>query len=165
MRTCCRRQGTASSILASVPPAGVSSPPLVPGWVIVDGLPMYHRSFPGGDKVERLVHVHGFGISGSYLEPTAARLASKTDRSCPTCRDGPQHPARSSAGPARVRRAPRSSYCDTVGIEQATFVGNSLGCPIIVEVASRYPERIEAPALCCCLTGGWAEQPADGPRN
>src|SRR5262245_39224042 len=34
-----------SSILCSVPRRVL--PPLVPGWVIVDGLPMYHRSFPG----------------------------------------------------------------------------------------------------------------------
>ena len=51
---------------------------MVPGWVIVDGLPMYHRSCAVGVETQApLVHVHGFGISGSYLEPTAARLAAK----------------------------------------------------------------------------------------
>ena len=53
-------------------------PPLVPGWVIVDGLPVYHRCLcrrrPGSRAI---VHVHGFGISGTYLEPTAARLAPR----------------------------------------------------------------------------------------
>src|SRR5262249_60605096 len=48
------------------------------------------------------------------------------------------------------------AYCDAVGVERATFVGNSLGCPLIVEVASTYPERIERAVLV---------SPAGGPNN
>ena len=48
-------------------------PPLTPGWVIVDGLPMFHRyHLDAGPAADAMVHVHGFGISGTYLEPTAA---------------------------------------------------------------------------------------------
>ena len=47
-------------------------------------------------------------------------------------------------------------YCDAVGVERATFVGNSLGCPIIIEVASTYPDRIERAVLV---------SPAGGPNN
>ena len=53
-------------------------PPLVPGWIIVDGLPVYHRvCLDAGPGADAIVHVHGFGISGTYLEPTAARLAPR----------------------------------------------------------------------------------------
>jgi pimeloyl-ACP methyl ester carboxylesterase len=48
------------------------------------------------------------------------------------------------------------SYCDAVGVERATFVGNSLGCPIIVEVATTFPDRIERAVLV---------SPAGGPNN
>ena len=49
-------------------------PPLLAGWVIVDGLPMFHRvCLDAGPDAVAIVHVHGFGISGTYLEPTAAR--------------------------------------------------------------------------------------------
>jgi pimeloyl-ACP methyl ester carboxylesterase len=48
------------------------------------------------------------------------------------------------------------SYCDEVGVERATFVGNSLGCPVICEVAAMYPERIERAVLV---------SPAGGPMN
>ena len=37
---------------------------------------MFHRSsLDSGDAADAMVHVHGFGISGTYLEPTAALLA------------------------------------------------------------------------------------------
>ena len=48
------------------------------------------------------------------------------------------------------------SYCDAVGVERATFIGNSLGCPLIVEVASTFPDRIERAVLV---------SPAGGPNN
>ena len=48
------------------------------------------------------------------------------------------------------------SYCDAVGVDRATFVGNSLGCPIICEIAASYPERIERAVLV---------SPAGGPTN
>ena len=51
-------------------------PPLTPGWVIVNGLPVFHRfCLDAGSDADAMVHVHGFGISGTYLEPTAALLA------------------------------------------------------------------------------------------
>jgi pimeloyl-ACP methyl ester carboxylesterase len=39
------------------------------------------------------------------------------------------------------------SYCDAVGVDKATVVGNSLGCPIVCEVAASFPERIERAVL------------------
>jgi len=103
-----------------------------------------------------MVHVHGFGISGSYLEPTAARLASKYPTYVPDLpgmgRSIPPERPLDLPGLARALIA----YCDEVGIERATFVGNSLGCPIIIEVASRFPDRIERAVLV---------SPAGGPNN
>ena len=53
-------------------------PPLEPGWVLVDGLPVFHRfNVDAGSDAGAMVHVHGFGISGTYLEPTAALLAPR----------------------------------------------------------------------------------------
>jgi pimeloyl-ACP methyl ester carboxylesterase len=102
------------------------------------------------------VHVHGFGISGTYLEPTAARLASRHNTFVP---DLPgmgrsMRPDRALDLPGLARAL--VSYCDAVGVERATFVGNSLGCPIIVEFASTFPDRIERAVLV---------SPAGGPNN
>jgi len=132
-------------------------PPLEAGWVLVDGRPLFHRvCLDAGPDAAAIVHVHGFGISGTYLEPTAALLATRYRTYVP---DLP--------GMGRSMRPPVSldvsglaralvSYCDAVGVERATFVGNSLGCPLIVEVASRFPDRIERAVLV---------SPAGGPNN
>jgi pimeloyl-ACP methyl ester carboxylesterase len=125
--------------------------------VIVDGLPMFHRKLvDAGQDGPVLVYVHGFGISGTYLEPTAALLAPNYRTFVP---DLP--------GMGRSIRPPRAldlpalatasvHYLDAVGVERAVFVGNSLGCPIIVEVAAEHPERIERAVFI---------SPAGGPNN
>jgi pimeloyl-ACP methyl ester carboxylesterase len=130
---------------------------LVAGWVIVDGLPMFHRQcVDAGPDARAIVHLHGFGISGTYLEPTAALLASRYRTFVP---DLP--------GMGRSLRRDRPldlpglagavlSYLDEVGVDRASLVGNSLGCPIIAEVVATHPERVERAVLV---------SPAGGPNN
>lgn len=131
--------------------------PLEPGWVIVDGLPMFHRfCLDAGPDAPAMVHVHGFGISGTYLEPTAALLASRYRTYVPDL-PGMGHSLRPKHGldlPGLARAL--MSYCDAVGVERPILVGNSLGCPIIMEVATAFPERIESAVLV---------SPAGGPYN
>jgi pimeloyl-ACP methyl ester carboxylesterase len=116
---------------------------------------MYHRSAVDGDAAT-LVHVHGFGISGTYLEPTAALLADRYRTFVPDLPGmGRSHrPERPPDLPDLARSL--IAYCDAVGVERATFVGNSLGCPILVEVAASFPDRIERVVLV---------SPAGGPNN
>jgi len=133
--------------------------PLKPGWVVVDGLPMYHRTaLEAPDDAPTLVHVHGFGISGTYLERTASLLAPKYQTYVPDL-PGMGRSMRSDATHDLSGLAQALiHYCDAVGIERATFVGNSLGCPIIVEVASTFPDRIER-AILVSPAGGVTKQP------
>ena len=132
-------------------------PPLEPGWIIVDGRPLYHRTNTNPVSDGRvIVHVHGFGISGTYLEPTAALLAGRFRNFVPDLPGmgrsmRPEHRL-DLPGLARALM----SYCDEVGVERATFVGNSLGCPIICEVAESFPDRVERAVLV---------SPAGGPNN
>jgi len=131
--------------------------PLQPGWVVVDGLPMYNRTaLDAPADAPTLVHVHGFGISGTYLERAAALLAPNYRTYVP---DLPGMGR--SMRPKRTHDLPGLAlalihYLDAVGVERATFVGNSLGCPIIIEVASAFPDRIERAVLV---------SPAGGPNN
>ena len=70
-------------------------------------------------------------------------------------------------GPARAL----VSYCDAVGVERATFVGNSLGCPIIVEFVSTSPtassERCWSRRPGARTTNHWGigQMAMDGPRE
>lgn len=132
-------------------------PPLESGWLIVDGLPFHHRSATiAGPDAPAIVHVHGFGISGTYMQPAAALLAPRYRTYVP---DLPGH-GRSMRLRGRVD-LPRlahslAAYLDAVGVEKATFVGNSLGCPTICVFAHEFPERIERAVLV---------SPAGGPNN
>ena len=126
--------------------------------MLVDGLPVYHRfSEAASADAVPLVHVHGF----AHLRhvPRTDRGAARADaphvRPRPA-RDGPQPAAAAAAPTCRASRASLISYLDAVGVERATFVGNSLGCPIIIEVASTYPDRIDRAVLV---------SPAGGPNN
>src|SRR6478752_6872151 len=131
--------------------------PLKPGWVIVDGSPVFHRfNLDAGDAADAMVHVHGFGISGTYLEPTAALLAERHRTFVPDL-PGMGRSVRPTE-PLDVAGLARAlvGYLDAVGSERPTLVGNSLGCPIIVEVAHLFPERIGRAVLV---------SPAGGPNN
>jgi len=142
-------------MVAAMPRPTVS--PLIAGWVVVDGLPMFHRScLDAGPSADTIVHVHGFGISGTYLEPAAALLAARHNTYVPDLPGmGRSMRPLASLDLQGLTRA-LVSYCDAVGVERATFVGNSLGCPIIIELATTFPERIERAVLV---------SPAGGPNN
>jgi pimeloyl-ACP methyl ester carboxylesterase len=131
--------------------------PLRPGWLIIDGEPIFHRT--AGTETSGLgpiVHVHGFGISGTYLEPTAVLLARRRPTYVPDL-PGSGRSHRPAApldipGMARVLIA----YLDANELSRVTFVGNSLGCVVLVELAAAYPERIDRLVLV---------SPAGGPNN
>jgi pimeloyl-ACP methyl ester carboxylesterase len=123
----------------------------------VDGLPVYHRfNVDAGSDADAMVHVHGFGISGTYLEPTAALLAPHYRTFVPDL-PGMGQSIRPEGGldlPGLAKAL--ISYCDAIGVERPILVGNSLGCPIIIEVAAAFPNRIQRAVMV---------SPAGGPNN
>ncbi len=127
-------------------------------WTIVNGLPVFSRiavdAAPAG--ATPLIHVHGFGISGSYLLPTARLLANDYPTYVP---DLPGYGR--SLKPKKTLSIPElghamAAYMDAMGIEKANFIGNSMGCLIIIEFAHAYPDRIGKVILV---------SPAGGPHN
>lgn len=131
--------------------------PLVGGFVVVDGLHLYHRVCEGaGATAPAVVHLHGFGISGSYLEPTAIRLVGDARHYIPDLpgTGGSGQPDETLDIPGATRSL--VGYLDAVGLERATFVGNSLGCINLIELAAGHPERVDGIVLV---------SPAGGPNN
>jgi pimeloyl-ACP methyl ester carboxylesterase len=127
-------------------------------WTIVDGLPLFFRAAkdaaPAGTTP--IVHVHGFGISGKYLVPTAERLAAYYPTFVP---DLPGYGR--SLKPKRTLSIPELgdavvAFLDAVGVERAVLLGNSMGCLITIEVAHSHPDRIDRAILV---------SPAGGPHN
>ncbi len=110
-------------------------------WTTVDGLRVFSRvseAASAGD-VPPIVHIHGFGISGRYMLPTATRLAADYPVHVP---DLPGHGK--SESPARLLGIAGladalAGYLDAVDVSRAVLLGNSLGCLVAAEFAHRYP--------------------------
>jgi pimeloyl-ACP methyl ester carboxylesterase len=112
-------------------------------------------------------------LSGRYLLPTAERLADEFHTYVPDLpgfgRSGKRKDMLDIPDLARATR----DFFDDRGVEKATLVGNSMGCPVIIEFAHRYPERIDR-AVLVSPAGGLYNQPlrraigqlsADAPRE
>lgn len=94
-----------------------------------------------------VVLVHGLGMSSRYMIPLARHLAPEFRVYAP---DLPgfglsDKPAHALAVPELADAL--SGFMDSVGLRRAAYVGNSLGCEILVEFARRHPERVEALVL------------------
>jgi pimeloyl-ACP methyl ester carboxylesterase len=127
-------------------------------WTIVNGLPMFTRI--NIDAAPRdatpLVHVHGFAISGTYLVPTAVRLAAHYPTYVPDLPGyGRSHKPKRTLTISELADTLKD-FLDVVGVEKANLLGNSMGCLISIEFAHKYPERIERAVLV---------SPAGGPHN
>ena len=142
-------------------------------WTVVDGVPVFYRESPVRPDAPAMMHVHGFGLSGRYLLPTAELLRDDFHTLVPDLpgfgRSGKA--ANALDVPDLAHAAAR--FLDGHGIEKATLVGNSMGCPVICEFAYRYPDRIDR-AVLVSPAGGIFNQPLrramqqisrDGPRE
>ena len=105
-----------------------------------------------------MMHLHGFGLSGRYLLPTAERLAGDFHTLVPDLpgfgRSG--QPAESLDVPGLAHAA--AAFLDDRQVESVTLVGNSMGCPVICEFAHLYPERLDR-AILVSPAGGVTNQP------
>ncbi len=127
-------------------------------WTMIDGVDVFYRESANPPDARIMTHLHGFGLSGRYLLPTAELLADEFHTYVPDLpgfgRSG-KHGAALDI-PDLAHAAVR--FLDDRGVETTSVVGNSMGCPVIVELAHRYPERIER-AVLVSPAGGIHNQP------
>src|SRR4051794_17471995 len=138
--------------------AMTASTHLIESWTIVNGRPMFARVSTEGASAGALpiVHIHGFAISGSYMVPTAERLAAHYPTYVP---DLPGYGR--SMKPEHTLSITEladalADYLDAIGVQKAVLVGNSMGCLIALEFARKYRDRIERAIMV---------SPAGGPNN
>lgn len=113
-------------------------------WTTWHGLRIHTRvsrniARTGGPAV---ILVHGVGVSSRYLVPTGERLAPFYRVYAPDLpgfgrSDKPDH----------ILNIPELTdalvgWMTQAGPERATFLGNSMGCQVIVDLAARYPQKI-----------------------
>ena len=128
------------------------------GWTALDGVEVFYRESDKPPQARSVLHIHGFGMSGRYLVPTAEALAHDFYNVVPDLpgfgRSGDM------ADPLDVHDLAHATaaFMDDRGIETATLVGNSMGCAVITEFARLHPERIER-AVLVAPAGGLHNQP------
>lgn len=116
--------------------------PRVRGWAIHT-----RASLGSSERDPSLVMVHGLGVSARYLLPTFDHLAPFYNVLAPEL-----------PGFGRSDRPPRTlgvpeladvlvEWMDQMKLPRAALLGNSLGCQVIVDLAARYPERVESLVL------------------
>ncbi len=127
-------------------------------WTTLDGVEVFYRESPGPADGSVMVHIHGFGMSGAYLVPTAERLAGEFHTFVPDLpgfgRSG------NSVQPLDVTDLAHAAaaFLDDRDIASATLVGNSMGCAVITEFAYLYPDRLDR-AVLVAPAGGLHNQP------
>lgn len=134
--------------------------PLTERWTIARNHPIFYRVAPGPAETDTIpiVHLHGFGISGRYLLPTASRLARWYPTYVPDLPGYGQSPR-----PNRVLDIPDLAeevvgFMDALGLDRAILLGNSLGCIVAIEVATLIPTRIPR-AILVSPSGGTHNEP------
>jgi len=116
----------------------------------------YRRSLDGGGVP--IVHVHGFGISGSYLMPTARLLADRWVNVVPDLPGYGRSERRDHVLGIPALAEALIAVLDHLHFDQAVLVGNSMGCPIGLEIAHAVPERVNRLIL-VSPAGGIQNQP------
>lgn len=169
-----------SSPAAADPPAKPRKLPRRPAsrlaekWTRIDGVDVFYRESPHAPADARVMaHVHGFGLSGRYLLPTAERLADEFRTYVPDLPGFGRSGRRTDMLDIPDLALAARDFLDDRGVEKATLVGNSMGCPVIIEFAHTFPERIDR-AVLVSPAGGIFNQPlrrairqlsADAPRE
>jgi 2-hydroxy-6-oxonona-2,4-dienedioate hydrolase len=117
-------------------------------WPRVRGWAMHTRaSVRSPVREPSIVMVHGLGVSARYLLPTFDLLAPLHRVLAPELpgfgrSDHPQH----AVGVPELADV-LAEWMDQVQLPRAALFGNSLGCQVIVDLAVRYPQRVECLVL------------------
>lgn len=117
-------------------------------WPQVHGLRIHtRRSSELRPGTRSVVLVHGLGVSADYMLPTLVELAPDFNVWAPELPGFGK-----SDKPAHVLDIHEltdilSDWVRVIDISSAVFVGNSLGCQVIVDLAVRYPELVDAAVL------------------
>lgn len=132
------------------------------GWserrVRVGSRDLFYRVSTGPAGTVPVVHLHGFGISGSYLMPTARRLARHGVNIVPDLPGYGRSPR-----PEHTLDIPGLAEAvvgllDALALDEVVLLGNSMGCPVGLEVAHAAPERV-ARLVLVSPAGGVQNQP------
>jgi pimeloyl-ACP methyl ester carboxylesterase len=117
---------------------------LVSSWTVVQGIKIHAwvSTDLGLSAAPPAVLVHGLGMSSRYMLPLARRLAGDVvvyaiDLPGAGRSDRPPNPLT-----VRETADLLAGWAQAGGLERACFIGNSLGCEVLVDLALHHSERV-----------------------
>lgn len=121
---------------------------IISTWPRVHGFAIHTRaSSDSGSNAGNVVFVHGLGVSADYMLPTLMQLASDYRVWAPELPGFGQSDKPHDALDIPELADVLAEWTKAVGIPGAVFLGNSVGCQVIVELAVRYPTLVKAAIL------------------
>ena len=124
---------------------GENKEPLESRWINVGDQLFHYRApvNPSNKNLPPVILVHGLGVSGRYMMPTAERLAPHRTVYAPDLPGfGRSHKPSRPLNITELAEA-LARWMELLGIERAVLLGNSIGCQIIVELTLNRPELVE----------------------
>ncbi|SFM10437.1 Pimeloyl-ACP methyl ester carboxylesterase [Methylorubrum salsuginis] len=111
----------------------------------VGGLTLHALASVGSVPDDRLpvILVHGLGMSSRYMIPLAAHLAPHLRVYAPDLPGFGLSDKPPRALTVRQLADALAAWMRELGLERAAFVGNSLGCEVLVELALVHPQRVD----------------------
>jgi len=90
-----------------------------------------------------VVLVHGLGVSGRYMIPTALRLAPHRQIYAPDLPGFGRSQGRGRALNITELAEALFGWMEEVGIPRAVLLGNSIGCQVVIDLTLRRPSAVE----------------------
>ncbi|HEY1348012.1 MAG TPA: alpha/beta hydrolase [Ktedonobacteraceae bacterium] len=126
---------------------GLPSQPLLRSrYALVRGHLLHYRLSPNavcGQCEQAIVMVHGLVVSSRYLQPTA-RLLAPTYRVFTPDLPGSGKSRRAASFPGLAWLADMlADWMAAIGLPRAHFLGNSVGCQVLLQLALRHPALVQ----------------------
>lgn len=114
-------------------------------YVTVRGHLLHYRVSPNtaSGRDEAIVMVHGLVVSCRYLQPTARLLAPTYRVFTPDLPGSGKSQGAASAPDLADLADILADWMSAIGLPQAHFLGNSVGCQVLIHLALRHPERVQ----------------------
>jgi 2-hydroxy-6-oxonona-2,4-dienedioate hydrolase len=113
-------------------------------WTEVNGRRIHARATVLGRRAPAVVFVHGLGVSSLYFLRTMRAMRTDVHALAPDLPGFGRSDAPADALGVEALARELLGWLDAVGLGRCSFVANSMGCQIAVELAIAAPERVEA---------------------
>jgi pimeloyl-ACP methyl ester carboxylesterase len=113
-------------------------------WTTVDGNRVYARvAVDASVSKPAVILLHGVGLSSRYMVPLARHLKESFQVYAPDLPGFGWSSKRRRPPTVREQADDVGKWMDAMGIERASLFGNSLGSQVAVDLAYRFPQRID----------------------